>query len=208
MHREGLQALDCVQEEPPREERRQERRRGPQLPALGRVGQGVQEDQRVVAAGLEHVDAAARRKHPRALVDEPRGLRDVMDDVPDEQVVEAPVLERQLVRAPDDELALGQAPPGERELLFEQIDARGVVLPSEVEERRALAAPQIEHVVAQRLERAPDELALSVRHVRGLRLPAKVLGLGGPEGALEELLLDQRHVRAPSGACGTRSPSS
>src|SRR5690606_10035979 len=97
VQRERLVAMNRADVEMCFEQAAQKTSRGTQLAALDAMGQRVQHDQGVVATRLEHVDTSARGEHSGALIHEPLGLVQVVDEIAHQKVVEARVLERQLV---------------------------------------------------------------------------------------------------------------
>jgi hypothetical protein len=109
------------------------------------MGQCVQGDERIITAGLENIDLATGGEHAANFLDRTRWLVEVVDHVAHDDVVEATIRERQGLCGRHNETGRGKARAGEYELLFEEIDAgctRGL---SQVRERRAFSAPQVQY---------------------------------------------------------------
>jgi hypothetical protein len=133
----------------------------------------VSQHERVVSTWLEDVDATAALDYARHFSQRSPRLFDVVEHISDDDVIEAPILERERVRRCFYERAPRHVRPRERELVFEQVDTHCTLGP-EVTQRRALGAPKIEHTRAQWCERATDELRFLSAYDGVARLPLEM----------------------------------
>src|SRR5690606_38320115 len=116
----------------------------------------------------------------------------MVDEVSDQDVVEARVLEGQFVHRSPLETAARQCLDGEIDLALEQVHTAGARGFSQMIERRAFAATEVEHPLAQWQKCVADQLALVSGDSGILGLPLEVRRRSLSEGLRERIVRTRR----------------
>ncbi len=123
---------------------------GAELETLVGIEQTVHEDERVVSARFQHIEAAAAIQDPVTLRQQRAGIGDVMEDIADQHLIKAARREGKLGSVRNQEATLRDRPSSEGYSLRRHIDPDGSRGSSEVAERRPMSAADVEDPSSKR----------------------------------------------------------
>jgi hypothetical protein len=174
MDGESLETVHLGDTEPPLEEANDVAQSGTELSPLIRNEEAVKQDQRIVSRRLEDIDPSAPFEHARALIDDARRIRDVVENVTDDHVVECAFIERKRERRPDDEAAARDVCARKCDRVRVDVDADRSIGLAKMLERCPGAASDIENPLSNGPEGSNAKVALPLGDERSLRLPLEV----------------------------------